>query len=74
MKRMIWMSLAALMSLSAGTVEEDDLRAAIERDYRENLGELFVHFHRNPAAGRWASPASSSCLTPAGSESCRIPR
>ena len=48
MKRMIWMSLAALMSLSAGTVEEDELRAAIERDYREKLGELFVHFHRNP--------------------------
>jgi len=26
----------------------ESLREAIETDYQENLGELFVHFHRNP--------------------------
>ncbi len=40
-------SLAAL-SLAAPAVAEDDLRAAIEADYKTNLAGLFDYFHRNP--------------------------
>ena len=44
----ILMSLGALLLWQANQGSGDELREAIAADYRENLGELFVHFHENP--------------------------
>ena len=40
-------SLAAF-AIPAEAQQQGDLRAAVAADYRENLAELFDHFHRNP--------------------------
>ncbi len=42
-------TLALLLATAAlPTVAASDLRGSIEQDYEASLGELFVHFHRNP--------------------------
>lgn len=44
-------SLVALLGAGAATAKtapDPALRRAVEADYRENLAELFDHFHRNP--------------------------
>ncbi|WP_114954396.1 amidohydrolase [Sphingosinicella terrae] len=47
MKRLI--ILAAMAACSAPAfAQQAPLRDAVARDYRENLGALFDHFHRNP--------------------------
>ena len=46
--RMLMSALALSTALVAGQGVADELRDAIERDYDEHLGELFLHFHRNP--------------------------
>ena len=48
MKRALMMA-AALVALAApGVAQDSSLSEAVARDYRENLAELFDHFHRNP--------------------------
>jgi amidohydrolase len=42
-----WMLAAALIAL-ATPAGAQELRDAVARDYRDNLGALFDHFHRNP--------------------------
>lgn len=48
MKRAIYVWGALLVLSLPSNLAGETLRAAIERDYREFLGDLFVHFHRNP--------------------------
>ena len=38
---------AALLALPSA-VQAQELRNAIQQDYRANLAALFDHFHRNP--------------------------
>ena len=38
--------IAAILASNAGSAET--LREAVAKDYRENLAELFLHFHQNP--------------------------
>jgi len=45
MKRLLIASAACLMAWPA---HANDLRDAVARDYDRLLGDLFVHFHRNP--------------------------
>ena len=48
MKRAL-MIAAALAALATPALAQDNaLREAVARDYRDNLGALFDHFHRNP--------------------------
>ena len=48
MKRML-LAAASLISFAAPLhAQQNDLHAAVAEDYRENLAELFDHFHRNP--------------------------
>ncbi len=44
------MVLAALVAVTAfpALAQQAPLREAVARDYRDNLGSLFDHFHRNP--------------------------
>ncbi|MDB5668482.1 MAG: amidohydrolase [Alphaproteobacteria bacterium] len=43
------MAAASLVAFAAPAhAQENDLRAAVAEDYRQNLAELFDHFHRNP--------------------------
>jgi amidohydrolase len=42
-----WMLAGALIALAAPAGAQE-LREAVARDYRDNLGALFDHFHRNP--------------------------
>ena len=43
------MLAAAIAALTTPAVAQDNaLREAVARDYRDNLGALFDHFHRNP--------------------------
>lgn len=44
---LVFSSLAIAMG-GVGSVSADELRDAIDRDYDDHLGELFLHFHRNP--------------------------
>ena len=44
-----WMIAASLVALATQAQAQDAaLRDAVARDYRDNLGALFDHFHRNP--------------------------
>lgn len=40
--------IAALAGAAPATAADEDLRAEIAADYRDNLAALFDHFHRNP--------------------------
>ena len=40
--------LALITAFLNGSVYSESLQDAINRDYEENLAELFLHFHRNP--------------------------
>ncbi len=44
----ILISLTALLSMLCPAAAEEDLRAAVVADYEQVLGDLFLHFHRNP--------------------------
>lgn len=44
---LVFSSLAFVMG-GAVSVSADELRDAIDKDYNDHLGELFLHFHRNP--------------------------
>jgi hippurate hydrolase len=44
-----WMMAAAFASWAVPSAAQDQsLRDSVARDYRDNLGALFDHFHRNP--------------------------
>lgn len=42
------LSAALILALSLKTVSGQSLRESIDRDYQENLKDLFIHFHQNP--------------------------
>ena len=46
--RMILLSAAAAMSLTAPVAAKPDYVADIKADYDKSLGMLWDHFHRNP--------------------------
>src|SRR5688572_7609696 len=44
-----WILAAAVAAWAIpATAQDVPLRDAVARDYRDNLGALFDHFHRNP--------------------------
>ena len=45
---MLMLAAAALALASPALAQDNSLRDAVARDYRDNLGALFDHFHRNP--------------------------
>ena len=48
MKKLL-LATASLAAFAAPVqAQQNDLRTAVAEDYRENLAELFDHFHRNP--------------------------
>lgn len=47
MKRMT-LALACLGALQTATAADSELHQAVAREYKERLGALFDHFHRNP--------------------------
>ncbi len=48
MKRMFLVAASLAAFAVPAQAQQSDLRAAVAEDYRENLAELFDHFHRNP--------------------------
>jgi amidohydrolase len=47
MRKLMLAAVVAALSVPA-QAQQTSLREAVARDYRENLGALFDHFHRNP--------------------------
>ena len=58
MRRTSILCLSAL-TLSSPSFAQDDLRGTISDHYRSHLGELFVHFHRNPELSQLAMGAKT---------------
>jgi amidohydrolase len=48
MKRLVLMATAAVALSTPAMAQQSALHDAVARDYRDNLGTLFDHFHRNP--------------------------